>query len=86
MKRKFQPSPEALVSSGYATLGVAANLYLRADFGLERGFEFFRIPRPVPLLPGDSRYLLRRGVRRVLSYALSTPAIRPTLVQQREEH
>ena len=72
LTKQFPTVAELLKSSGYATLGVAANLYLRADFGLERGFEFFRIPRPVPLLPGDSRYLLRRGVRRVLSYAFDT--------------
>ena len=31
-------------------MGVAANLYLRADFGLQRGFQTFHIPRPVPVL------------------------------------
>jgi arylsulfatase A-like enzyme len=72
LTKQFPTVAELLKSSGYATLGVAANLYLRADFGLERGFEYFQIPRPVPLLPADSGYLLRRGVRRVLSYGFDT--------------
>ena len=51
---------------------MAANLYLRSDFGLERGFDEFRIPRPVPLLPDETRYLLRRTLRRGLSFAVDT--------------
>ena len=47
---------ELLRSGGYQTTGVAANLYLRADFGLERGFDRFRIPRPVPLLAAENAY------------------------------
>ena len=59
---------ERLSSFGYLTLGVSANVYLRAEFGLQRGFREFRIPRPVPLLPSESYwYLLRTGMRRMLS-------------------
>ncbi len=39
---------EMLSAKGYTTLGSAANLYLRAEFGLQRGFETFRLSRPVP--------------------------------------
>jgi arylsulfatase A-like enzyme len=63
---------ELLKKNGYETIGVAANLYLRADFGLERGFNEFRIPRPVPLLPDESHWLLRHPVRKVLSHAADT--------------
>jgi arylsulfatase A-like enzyme len=63
---------ELLRREGYETLGVAANLYLRADFGLERGFDAFRIPRPVPLLPGEDRTLLRYPLRRALSLVADT--------------
>ncbi len=57
---------------GYATLGVAANLYLRSDFGLERGFREFHIPRPVPVLADENRYQLRRTMRRVLNLVIDT--------------
>lgn len=60
---------ELLKSNGYSTLAVAANLYMRADFGLERGFDEFHIPRPVALLPADTPFLLRRVVRRGLGVA-----------------
>src|SRR5262249_15418371 len=50
---------EILKGSGYHTVGVAANLYLRSDFGLQRGFEEFHIPRPVPVLAAESWYMLR---------------------------
>ena len=63
---------ELLQRSGYETLGVAANLYLRADFGLERGFQDFRIPRPVPLLPDEDRFVLRYRLRQALSYVADT--------------
>jgi arylsulfatase A-like enzyme len=42
-------------------------MYLRQNFGLQRGFEVFRIPRPVPILPDESWYLLRRGMQRAMS-------------------
>ena len=58
---------ELLRSAGYQTSGVAANLYLRADFGLERGFDRFRIPRPVPLLAAENAFMLRGALRRGLS-------------------
>ena len=63
---------ELLHSGGYQTTGVAANLYLRADFGLERGFDRFRIPRPVPLLAAENAFMLRRGLRRGLSLVFDT--------------
>jgi arylsulfatase A-like enzyme len=63
---------EVLHREGYETLGVAANLYLRADFGLERGFDEFRIPRPVPLLPDEDRSVLRYQLRRGLNYVFDT--------------
>jgi arylsulfatase A-like enzyme len=69
---KYPTLTELLKKSGYETIGVAANLYLRADFGLERGFDEFRIPRPVPMLPDESRWLLRHPVRKLLSYAGDT--------------
>jgi arylsulfatase A-like enzyme len=63
---------EMLSSKGYRTMGVAANLYLRGDFGLERGFQAFRIPRPVPLLAAESWYMLRNGIRRELNRVVDT--------------
>ena len=72
LTKQYPTLAEVLQANGYQTVGVAANLYLRVDFGLERGFDQFRIPRPVPLLPDDTRYLLRRTLRRVLSFAIDT--------------
>jgi arylsulfatase A-like enzyme len=72
LAKEYPTVAELLKKAGYETLGVAANLYLRADFGLERGFDVFRIPRPVPMLPDESRYLLRRLVRHGLSYGFDT--------------
>ena len=63
---------ELLGKHRYETLGVAANLYLRADFGLERGFDQFRIPRPVPMLSDENRHMFRRALRRALSIAFDT--------------
>jgi arylsulfatase A-like enzyme len=69
---KYPTLAELLKRGGYQTLGVAANLYLRADFGLERGFEEFRIPRPVPMLPDESRYMMRYSMRRGIDYFADT--------------
>ena len=69
---KYPTLAELLKRAGYQTLGVAANLYLRADFGLERGFDEFRIPRPVPMLPDDNRYMLRYSLRRGIDYFADT--------------
>jgi arylsulfatase A-like enzyme len=63
---------EVLAHNGYHTLGVAANLYLRADFGLQRGFADFRIPRPVPVLAAESLYMLRNGMRRIMNLFADT--------------
>jgi arylsulfatase A-like enzyme len=63
---------EILSTKGYRTFGVAANLYLRADFGLQRGFQDFHIPRPVPVLAAESWYMLRNQMRRVLSFFADT--------------
>jgi arylsulfatase A-like enzyme len=63
---------ELLHRGGYQTTGVAANLYLRADFGLERGFDRFDIPRPVPVLAAENGFMLRHGVRRGLSLVFDT--------------
>jgi len=63
---------ELFRSAGYQTIGVAANLYLRADFGLERGFGRFRIPRPVPLLAAENAFMLRGSLRRGLSLFFDT--------------
>jgi arylsulfatase A-like enzyme len=63
---------ELLRREGYETVGVAANLYLRADFGLDRGFDTFRIPRPVPMLADDDRTMLRYPLRRALAWVTET--------------
>ena len=63
---------ELLQKGGYQTTGVAANLYLRADFGLERGFDRFDIPRPVPVLAAENGFMLRHGMRRGLSLVFDT--------------
>jgi arylsulfatase A-like enzyme len=72
LAKTYPTLAELMQASGYETIGVAANLYLRSDFGLERGFEEFRIPRPVPLLPDGTPYLLRRTMRRGLSFLVDT--------------
>ncbi|MBV9507951.1 MAG: sulfatase [Acidobacteriia bacterium] len=63
---------ELLRERGYFTVGVAANLYMRDEFGLVRGFEAFEIPRPVPVLTAENWYLLRRPARRLISYGFDT--------------
>ena len=63
---------ELLAHQGYTTVGVAANLYMRSEFDLGRGFESLEIPRPVPILADENWYLLRRSLRRVLSYEFDT--------------
>ena len=74
--RAIGPVPtiaEVLAKNGYHTLGVAANMYLREQFGLQRGFADFRIPRPVPVLAGDeSWYMLRNGMRRAINNVADT--------------
>jgi arylsulfatase A-like enzyme len=68
-----QTLAEMLSSKGYTTLGSAANLYLRAEFGLQRGFKTFRLGRPVPVLGADETwYLLRHAMRRGLSFLVDT--------------
>jgi hypothetical protein len=59
LSKRWPTLAEILRGGGYSTLGVAANLYLRSDFGLDRGFQEFRIPRPVPVLADENRYQLR---------------------------
>ena len=69
---KYPTLAELLKSNGYSTFAVAANMYLRADFGLQRGFDECHIPRPVAMLPADVPFLLRRAVRRGLRPVLDT--------------
>jgi arylsulfatase A-like enzyme len=67
------PTLEGLLRNrGYFTLAVAANLYMRPEFGLDRGFDQFEIPRPVPILDAENWYMLRGPMRRVLSYGFDT--------------
>ncbi|HJZ98673.1 MAG TPA: sulfatase [Candidatus Solibacter sp.] len=63
---------EITKANGYSTLAVVANMFLRSDFGLGRGFDEFHLPRPVALLPADTPYLLRRAVRRGLAVGFDT--------------
>jgi arylsulfatase A-like enzyme len=63
---------EILRGQGYTTMGVAANLYLRSAFGLDRGFQEFRIERPVPMLTDENRCQLRRPMRRLLNLVTDT--------------
>ncbi|HMC60325.1 MAG TPA: sulfatase, partial [Candidatus Solibacter sp.] len=72
LSKKWPTVAEILRGGGYSTLGVAANLYLRSNFGLDRGFQEFRIPRPVPVLADENRYQLRRTLRRVLNLVTDT--------------
>ncbi len=72
ISQRYPTIAELLRAGGYQTKGVAANLYLRADFGLERGFDRFLIPRPVPMLAAENAFMLRRGLRRGLSFAFDT--------------
>lgn len=72
ISNKYPTLAELLHAAGYQTTGVAANLYLRADFGLERGFDRFRIPRPVPLLAAENGFMLRHGLRRGLNALFDT--------------
>jgi arylsulfatase A-like enzyme len=63
---------EILSHNGYSTFGVSSNMYLRADFGLQRGFGAFRIPRPVPILTSEQWYLLRRPMRSAIAWFADT--------------
>lgn len=72
ISERYPTVAELLRAAGYQTKGVAANLYLRADFGLERGFDQFRIPRPVPMLAAENGFMLRRGFRQGLSFLFDT--------------
>jgi arylsulfatase A-like enzyme len=72
LSKTYPTLAELMQANGYETVGVAANLYLRSDFGLERGFQEFRIPRPVPMLPDGAPFLMRRTVRRGLSFVADT--------------
>jgi arylsulfatase A-like enzyme len=69
---RYPTLAELLHTGGYQTTAVAANLYLRADFGLERGFDRFRIPRPVPMLAAENGFMLRGSVRRGLNLLFDT--------------
>ncbi|MEO8597382.1 MAG: sulfatase [Candidatus Solibacter sp.] len=69
---RYPTVAELLQRAGYQTQGVAANLYLRADYGLERGFDQFHIPRPVPILAAENAFMLRRGFRRTLGLVFDT--------------
>jgi arylsulfatase A-like enzyme len=72
LSSQYPTIAELLHAGGYHTTGVAANLYLRADFGLERGFDQFRIPRPVPILAAENAFMLRRALRRGLGLVFDT--------------
>jgi len=72
VSKQYPTMTEILSAHGYHTVGVAANLYLRADFGLQRGFDVFEIPRPVPVLSVENWYLVRRGMRRLLAHVRDT--------------
>jgi arylsulfatase A-like enzyme len=72
ISNQYPTVAELLHSGGYQTIGVAANLYLRADFGLERGFDQFHIPRPVPMLAAENGFMLRNGMRRGLNLFFDT--------------
>jgi arylsulfatase A-like enzyme len=63
---------EILSRNGYRTLGVSANMYLRAELGLQRGFNNFDIPRPIPVLDPGAWYMLRRAVRREIGLVADT--------------
>jgi arylsulfatase A-like enzyme len=57
---------ELLASAGYQTLGIAANTYyLTPDWGLNRGFEYWSTPKPVPLLSYEQGFYLRNRIRRL---------------------
>ena len=72
LNAKVPTLAELLSAQGYTTLGVSANLYMRAEFGLQRGFQNFHIPRPVPVLADEGWYMLRRLVRRGLNLVADT--------------
>lgn len=72
MDPKVTTLAEILNKEGYSTTGVSANLYLRENFGLQKGFQTFQIPRPVPILSAESWYLLRRSMRRGLNHFVDT--------------
>ncbi len=72
LNRDVHTLAEILAGKSYSTTGVSANLYLRENFGLQKGFQAFRIPRPVPILSAESWYLLRRSMRRGLTHFVDT--------------
>ncbi len=65
---------EILAAAGYETVGITANYaFLGHDFELDRGFRIWDARRPVPFLGKPAAYLLRRGVRELLT-RFSSPA------------
>jgi arylsulfatase A-like enzyme len=71
--RKFHTLAECLSARGYATAAVVSNyIYLREEYGLARGFQMFYSPGAATLFVEVRYYLLREGIRKLVSLFFST--------------
>jgi arylsulfatase A-like enzyme len=62
---RFPTAAAILTNKGYTTFAAVANPYFGPRSGLRRGFQTFRQPLPVYVLP--NWYMLRTGMRRLLN-------------------
>ncbi len=61
---------QALSDRGYITAGIAANyVFLSSETRLDRGFQIYRVPRPVALANWERPFYLREGIRNLLRQA-----------------
>jgi arylsulfatase A-like enzyme len=68
----FHTIAEILSEKGYTTAGISSNYsYLGPYYNLDQGFQYYDARRRIPWLGHTKLYLLRQGVRNVLSYFVS---------------
>jgi arylsulfatase A-like enzyme len=70
----FHTLSEILSEKGYLTMAVVANTaYLRHDFGLNQGFQYYDQRTAVPFLHETQPYYIRQGIRNGLTHFFSPP-------------
>ncbi len=67
LEARFPTLAAVLAEKGYSTAGVVANYaYLSREFGLNRGFQLYRVQAPVFLSNWQRPVYLREGIRALL--------------------
>ena len=80
LRSKFQTLAKMLSEKGCSTMGVVANYgYLSLHFGLDQGFEYYHILKPIPFITQTEEYYLREGISNILRWSnfYSDPGYRP---------